>query len=331
MTSSSPRICIIGLGPAGLGAALEFARSSPGRTICIEAGVSPEEKFCSILQGRGCRRVDPCQITSGVGGSSLLSGGKISTYPAGRSMAEFVGGREELIIGLSACLDLFQEYVPLIAPSFSASEIEKTSAEFHKKGFEFRYYDSYLYQQSDLVTGYEQMLRDIRDSGIEVSLRTRVTSIKRTDGRFRVQTQTPSGHREVMADLVLLAVGRSGMTLLNEAVQNMDCVVDHERFDIGVRLEFPAEIWPDIDRCHNDLKLHFCGARTFCVCKRGLLAPYQVDNVLYLEGHADPTNKSDYSNFAITVRRSNLENGEAQSILSEVRRRVIGCTSTIIT
>src|SRR5438552_3487777 len=89
------KVCVIGLGPAGLGAALRFARSTLANAVlCIDAGVAASAKYCTIQQRKGCRKVQPCQMTSGVGGSSLLSGGKISGFPAGRNLSYAAGTLE---------------------------------------------------------------------------------------------------------------------------------------------------------------------------------------------------------------------------------------------
>ncbi|MGB2621088.1 MAG: hypothetical protein WAN25_01975, partial [Candidatus Acidiferrum sp.] len=70
--------------------------------------MAPEVKFCSILQNKGCRVVQPCQMVTGVGGSSLLSGGKISAYPAGKNMSSSIGSADETRSSLDHALRLFQ-------------------------------------------------------------------------------------------------------------------------------------------------------------------------------------------------------------------------------
>ena len=70
MSDVSVDTCIVGLGPAGLGAAVEFAAQGEGRgVVCIEAGVAPADQFCTILGRRGCRKASPCHMVSGVGGA----------------------------------------------------------------------------------------------------------------------------------------------------------------------------------------------------------------------------------------------------------------------
>jgi uncharacterized protein len=312
---------VIGLGPAGLGASLKLAGSSiAGRVICIEAGTEANLKFCSILEGKGCRFVKPCQIITGVGGSSLLSGGKVSLFPAGRSMTSILGSEDITKDRLSGSFRLFRQYVPLLAPDISVEQVKACELFFGGKGFNFRYYDSFRYRQADLVSGYERMLNDIASSGMSIRLNTRVVRIERLNEGFQVVATNDTQQIKFVTKRVILAVGRFGKSLLRDIDSDMHLESQPNTCDIGVRLEFPTSVWPDIDSCHKDLKLHFLNARTFCVCKDGLLAPYRVDNVFLLEGHADPDMRTGFTNLALTVRSGRIS-GEV--VLADLERRLL--------
>jgi uncharacterized FAD-dependent dehydrogenase len=86
-----------------------------------------------------------------------------------------------------------------------------------------------------------------------------------------------------------------------------------------VRLEFPTDQWPDIDRCHNDLKLHFGDTRTFCVCKDGRLAPYRLGNTFLMEGHSEPGFPTGFTNLALMLR---VQPSNDDPIFEIVRERV---------
>ena len=79
-------VCIVGLGPAGLGVALRLAATPNIRMLCVDSGPGVENRYCSLLEDGPCRWARPCEMISGLGGAALLSGGKLSLYPAGRSM-----------------------------------------------------------------------------------------------------------------------------------------------------------------------------------------------------------------------------------------------------
>jgi uncharacterized protein len=314
-------VCVVGLGPAGLGASLALAESSiANRTICIEAGVGADLKTCSILEGKGCRFVQPCQIITGVGGSSLLSGGKISLFPAGRAMSSVLGGEQLVEKKLFRAFELFKKYVTLIVPDVEPNQVQKGEALFAARGFDFRYYDAYRYRLPDLVIGYEKMLQTIRSSGISVKLESEVTAVESLGDHFRIEVNTHGLSSEVLANRIILAVGRAGKELMHQVDARLHLDGRERDCDIGVRLEFPTSVWPDIDECHKDLKLHFLNARTFCVCKDGLLAPYRLDDIFLLEGHADPDVKTGFTNLAITVRIPGVKGNQA---INDIRTRML--------
>jgi uncharacterized FAD-dependent dehydrogenase len=321
VSQSIAEVCVVGLGPAGLGASLSLAESSIAkRVVCIEAGVGADLKTCSILEGKGCRFVQPCQIVTGVGGSSLLSGGKISLFPAGRAMTSILGSEDLAKVRLLRAFELFSEYVKLLAPDVKPDTIQQCSASFKDKGFQFRYYDSYRYRLADLVEGYEKMLAAIRASGVSINLETEVEDIERIANGFRISTNSHGNKSELLAKRIILAIGRAGKELIGKLDASLHLDGRPRDCDVGVRLEFPTALWPDIDECHKDLKLHFLNARTFCVCKDGLLAPYRLDDIFLLEGHADPDVKTGFTNLAITIRPPGVSGEQA---LGEVRKRLL--------
>ena len=86
--------CIVGLGPAGIGAALTLSNSNlASRVLCLDAGHHPSIKSCSVLQNNSCKKEKPCQMISGFGGCSLLGAGKISAFPAGSKLGAILGSK----------------------------------------------------------------------------------------------------------------------------------------------------------------------------------------------------------------------------------------------
>jgi uncharacterized FAD-dependent dehydrogenase len=208
-------VCIVGLGPAGLGAALHLAQSPlAGDTVCLEAGVQAPLRRCNVLQDGDCRSCRLCQVITGVGGASVLSGGKISSFPAGRALVTIVGNESKTICGLRKTLGLFREFVPLTLSRVSQDTICETIADYRRKGFEFRYYDVYHCHRADLVSGYTRMVDSITRSGVSVHLSTQVTRISQSGQLFHVHCR--SGNKEITfaSKYVVLATGRSGTAML---------------------------------------------------------------------------------------------------------------------
>ena len=323
-------ICIIGMGPAGLGAALQALRAPRQRKIvCIEAGVEPEQRYCAILDRRGCRRVQPCQVTGGIGGASLLSAGKISSYPAGRGMAALVGDDALLDARLRSGLELFREYIPLASSDISKDQQDAASSYYHHRGLEYRYYDAQRYRKVDMILGYRRMLSDLIARGTEIRLNTRVVDITATEGKYYVRTISKGEEQLVAAERIVIAVGRTGTGLMTRIRSSLDLTRETGGCDVGVRLEFPSSLWPSIDQDHNDLKLHFGNARTFCVCKEGRLAPYRLDDMFLLEGFSDPDFKTGFSNLAIVLRVDPNPLKDRMDILGEVKERLLAQTKGV--
>ena len=148
------------------------------------------------------------------------------------------------------------------------------------------------------------MCSDIARLGHEIRLLTTVDDILPTNGTFALSLRTGTQTRVVSASHLVLATGRSGAPLLSRLANYGTPLCYLGRYDVGVRLEFPYDCWPTIDRYHNDLKLEFGHARTFCVCVNGTVAPYRVGNAFLLEGYSDPATSTGLTNLGIALRVS---------------------------
>ena len=136
-------ICIVGLGPSGLGAALTLAKSNLGLDLlCLELGACQQDKFCSLIKNGICVKDKPCKIISGVGGCSSLSGGKMGVFPAGIELENIFGSRNLAEQKLAQAFSSISKYISLIKPTISKDEIEKARAVFNDLGFKYKYYDS---------------------------------------------------------------------------------------------------------------------------------------------------------------------------------------------
>lgn len=127
------KVCIVGLGPAGIGAALTLSQSGLApHVLCLEAGSAISSRSCSVLDGALCRREDPCEMISGFGGSSLLGGGKIIALPAGTELYNIVGSKDLSERAISKSLGLFGAYLSLKKPRTTARQIEHARQLFGK-------------------------------------------------------------------------------------------------------------------------------------------------------------------------------------------------------
>lgn len=84
-------IGIIGMGPAGIGMATSLhGTSTIKNTVCFERGSYNANINCPALTQNVCCYLDACSIISGIGGASTLSSGKISDFPAGSGLIDFL-------------------------------------------------------------------------------------------------------------------------------------------------------------------------------------------------------------------------------------------------
>lgn len=320
MKSDVAKICVIGLGPAGLGVALAIAHDSTKATdiICLDAGTAAEHRCCPTSQANQCDCSTSCRVITGVGGSSLMGGGKISFLPAGRGLIRVIGTQGEQV--LREALDVLSRYFRMSPPRTVPTEV--ASKYYADIGFNYRYYEVRLVARDEIVRGYQRLVHELTNAGVNLSLETEVTRIARTVDGFIVSGQRNGEEFELLAENVVAATGRYGHDLLESLDESLDLGGGVIPLDYGVRLEFPVAVWPDIDRYHEDLKLEFGNSRTYCVCKDGLVVNYRVGDIRLLEGHSDTNQTTGFTNFGVLVRKPYLRQEEKDAVISEVRDRV---------
>lgn len=155
----SPEVCFVGLGPAGIGGAYILSQSHLARrTLSIDAGVSLDDRCCHILEGNRCIRENPCQMISGVGGCSAISGQKLSGYPAGSGLASILGSEALAKAKLAECLQILKNFFALDEPKIPQNQ---TSAreEYEKLGFKYRFYPVYAFNHMQLAKAYRAFLQ----------------------------------------------------------------------------------------------------------------------------------------------------------------------------
>ncbi|MHB8118226.1 MAG: hypothetical protein ACYDHX_05815 [Methanothrix sp.] len=316
-------ICIVGLGPSGLGAALTIAKSNLGLDLlCMEIGGHQLDKVCSLLKNGICTKDKPCKMISGVGGCSSLSGGKMGIFPAGIELENIFGSRDLAEKKLAQAFSLINKYISLIKPIINKNEIERACNEFKELGFEYKYYDSYLFSPREMQMAYREMIFELESSGTKFLMNTQLLDIDFRDNKFVLSAVGIDGKSiTIVSKYLVLGLGRSGRDFLRLINDKFYLGANNNFLEVGVRLEFPTSIWPDINKNHNDLKLLFNNARTFCVCKDGKIAPYCINDIHFTEGFFDPEYVSGLTNLGIMIRLEPSE--ENQTIVDQIRNNLI--------
>lgn len=312
-------ICIVGLGPAGIGAALTFLDSDLATDVmCLDAGNSPNDRSCSIIQNNSCKKEEPCQIISGFGGCSLF-GSKMSTFPAGGGLVKVLNSKDLAQRKLSETFKLLRNYIPLQKLNITQSERKSAKELFGKMGFEYKYYDAYIYNQEDLQKAYQKIFLHLNSAAMSLLLNAKIIQIELEKNGFKLVVIHDGRKITIFTSYLVLGVGRLGRSFLKSINCKLNLGGKENHLDVGVRLEFLTDLYPAINKYHNDLKLLFNNARTFCVCKSGKIIPYLLEGVYFTEGYYNPNHKSGFTNLGILIRLKPSKQNEV--ILDEIKKR----------
>jgi len=280
-------VAIVGAGSAGLFAALELAETNL-KVIVLEAGLSPKART---------------SITSGVGGAGTFSDGKLN-------LNSKIGGNPAAIGCTPAELDALiervdAEFTRCGAPAQYSGEDAETLSQLKQSasqaGIEFIAGRQRHIGTVTIREVIDTLYHDLMDRGIEFRLDCRVESIESIDSGFRLTISDGS----IDSKYVIAAPGRVGAYWLREQARNLGVGPSFGPLDIGVRVEFPAELYQSIERVMYDAKLRVRTStyddmvRTFCTNPRGFVVREDHEGFVLVNGHAENKRKSDNTNFAL--------------------------------
>ena len=322
ITKYKSDVCIVGLGPAGIGTALTLANSNlEYHVICLDSGASVTDRTCSILQNDNCNKEKPCQMISGFGGCSLLSAGKISVFPAGSKLVTLLGSKDLAERKISEAFRLFNYYLHLHQPNITTTDIKKAKELFEKLGFGYKYYDSYLFNKEEIQKAYQKISLQLTSAGMELLMNTKLIRVDYEKNEFRLTIRKDNQNVIIFTKYLILGVGRLGQNFLKSLNRKLNLGGRNNHLEIGVRLEFPTEIYPDIDKYHKDLKLFYNNIRTYCICKEGKLAPYYLNDMFILDGYSNPANKTNFTNLGIMLRLDHYD--QNNQTINEIKKRIL--------
>lgn len=283
-------VAIIGAGPAGLFAARELSFSGL-KVIVLEKGKSPRERK---------------SITCGVGGAGAFSDGKLNLTARIGGEPEALGlGPEEAEKLISYVDETFTQYG---APPEYSGEDEEALAQLKKvaaeSGVEF-----IAGRQRHIGTGkirevIDNFYQDLLKKGVVFRLETKVQEVRPEDSGFSLDL----GGEKIRARYVIAAPGRGGAYWLREVTRALGIGPDFGPLDVGVRVEFPAEIYAPIEKIMYDAKFRVRTptyddmVRTFCTNPRGFVVAEDHGDFVLVNGHAENEHKTQNTNFALLVR-----------------------------
>jgi len=281
-------VAILGAGPAGLFAAKCLVGSGL-KTVVIDRGSDP-----------GTRT----SISFGVGGAGAFSDGKLNLTPKiGGNPADL--GRNETEI------QRYIDQVDAVFTRFGAPEkysgADQEGLINIKRGAS-RYGIEFISgrQRHMGTTRVRQMVdlfyRYLLDNEISFSLDNQVNRIEVKNDVFILRG---SGNEDIEAHYMIAAPGRAGAYWLREEANRLGIATEYGPIDVGVRVEFPAEIYTAIEEVMYDAKLRVRTAtyddmvRTFCTNPRGFVVKETYKEFVLVNGHAENEGETQNTNFAL--------------------------------
>lgn len=320
-------VIVVGAGPGGVFLAYELIQKKKLKNILlIEQGKKVEDRVCPIEKGGICPKCKPfCNITSGFSGAGAFSDGKLSLYNPDDDEIH-IGGDLHRYIGVEETKKLI-DYTDKVYLDFGAdTKLEGTK--FKKEVKEI--YNKAKRENITLIDIpirhlgtekshelYGRIEHYLLDNGIEMLFETKVADIIVEDKKVKGVKIKPAKYEqdeefddfeEIMADNVVLAVGRKGANWLVNLCNKHEIKTETGIVDIGIRYELPDEIMKDINKYMYEGK--FIGrvgpfkdkVRTFCQNPSGFVSTEVYDNdIALVNGHSYKEKKSTNTNLAILV------------------------------
>ena len=281
----APRLVIVGMGPAGMFAALR-AIELGWHPVLLERGkdaIARRFDLAPIL--REGRVIEDSNYCFGEGGAGTFSDGKLYTRATKRGPVRKV----------------YETFVEHGAPSAILL-------------------DAHPHIGSNLLPNIVRAMRKtILSSGGEVHFQTRVTELIRISEGGRVIGSRTKDGREFTGEAVILATGHSSRDIYELLVRER-IPLQQKPFAMGVRIEHPQELIDSIQySCPRGTKRHAMlpaasyrlatksddrGVHSFCMCPGGFIVPSATDNdEVVVNGMSLARRDSRYANsgFVVTV------------------------------
>ena len=302
-------VCLIGLGPAGIGFLSSIDTSIMKNTICFEKGSIDSICNCHTSEDRSCLCCDPCCIVSGLGGASSFSCGKISTYPAGSGMLSFFDSEDSMSTFLNSEIDTLNSFLCLKKLDVSKEKQIEMQDYFQKRGISYKYYDVYEFQKELYYSHLTKIISNAIKAKTEVLYNTTVTNIScinsMNDTVYSIFAKDNKKEYSCLAKKVVFATGN--ICSNNSIIEDLTGEKGEYNYEIGVRVAVPTKKISSYLDTHGDLKLKYKNGRTYCVSQDGYIIAYSINDIMLLEGYIDKSNPTNVTNFAIIFKGKNKQ------------------------
>ncbi len=291
---TSPRIAIVGAGPAGLFAAYELSRFVRAAKI-------------TLLDGGGNRaslmhHYPRCPVsTDGLGGAGVFAD-KLYFDVAGGWLEERVDDLES-----RTYMSLVSEVYEKFTGPIDWINDKTAEADLGIQGLKFKPYRNLI--PTTLQT-YMKLVHKIIDaikgSGAKILFSSRVTSLSKsatTTPIFRLNLEDGS---EIESDVVLLATGRGSTTWLSNQAEKLSLKLGVADPLLGVRIETLSSralpltrlgLDPKIKAIRDNTKLH-------CVCEGGRVISCKCEDMTLVDGMTNLSARTKNTSFNVITQLS---------------------------
>ena len=285
-------VLLIGAGSAGLFAADRLVESGLS-VLIVDRGDIPEKRK---------------DMNFGVGGAGTYSDGKLNlTHRIGGDPQSFGRTPVEVERYIEKVDRIFTELG--VDGGYSGTDggsHQELMRLAHSVGVDFIYAKQRHIGTDRLHVVTNHFYHRLIEKGISFKVNTRIRSIVKKDGLFLV-----SGDNDTFkARAVIAAPGRAGAYWLREQAKNLNVNNMYGPIDVGIRVEFPSDIYAEIAKVMYDAKFRLYTksyddlVRTFCTNPNGYIVKEEFDDFVLVNGHAKRDSKTRNTNFALLSRVS---------------------------
>ncbi len=310
-------VIVVGAGPFGIYACYELMIKRPDlKVLLVDKGQDIMNRRCPIhekkltkcpVDAQGHSGCHPCcSMTCGFGGCGAYSDGKFNiTNEFGGWMNEYISDEE--------VLDLINYVDEINIKHGAPKDITNPNTP-----------EVYEIERKGISVGLKLLKSRVRHLGTEVNLKL-LTSIneklkENIDCLFKapvedviVENNTVKGiilenGETILADYVLLGIGRGGADWLHKTLQKHKINFKSNRVDVGVRVETNDIIMDEINKYLYEGKFIYntsvgTKVRTFCSNPSGHVVVENHEGIMVCNGHAyhDSSLGSHNTNFALLV------------------------------
>lgn len=310
-------VIIVGAGPAGVYASYELMENSNKDVLLVDKGLDIYRRNCPILEGKmskcpaATRKKDyagcfpACSITDGFGGAGAYSDGKFNiTTEFGGWLPDYMD--DDKVLELINRVDQInlKHGAPTTITDPTTNEVIEIEKIGYAKGLKLlRSKVRHLGTEINLQI-LQSIYEELKDN-IDFMFKTEVIDLIIEDGKI---CGIKTAKEEILADKVILAIGRDGSKWLKEIASKYKIATDQNQVDIGVRVETSDIVMQDINKHLYEGKFIFntsvgTQVRTFCSNPSGHVVVENHSGTMLANGHAfkDKAKGSNNTNFALLV------------------------------